>query len=79
MFYDGEIVEEYFTDLMVDDKVIFKIKPVRNLAQENEAWLLNHLKAPDKEAMLYWILVLNQRLSEKSSIILENKICANRH
>ena len=52
VFYDGEIVGEYFTDIIVDDKVIVEIKAVRNLASENEAQLLNYLKASDKEVGL---------------------------
>ena len=49
VFYEGEILGEYFTDVLVDDKVIIKIKAVRRLASENEAQLLNYLKATDKE------------------------------
>ena len=52
MFYEGEIVGEYFTDILVDDKVIVEIKAVRSLASENEAQLLNYLKASDKEVGL---------------------------
>jgi GxxExxY protein len=52
VFYEGEIVGEYFTDIIVADKVIVEIKSVRNLASENEAQLLNYLKATDKEVGL---------------------------
>jgi len=52
VFYEGAIVGEYFTDIIVDDKVIVEIKAVRNLALENEAQLLNYLKATDKEVGL---------------------------
>ena len=52
VFYEGEIVGEYFTDLLVDDKVIVEIKAVKSLASENEAQLLNYLKATDKEVGL---------------------------
>jgi GxxExxY protein len=52
VFYEGEIVGEYFTDILVDDKAIVEIKAVRNLALEHEAQLLNYLKATDKEVGL---------------------------
>ncbi len=52
VFYEDEIVGEYFADIMVDDKVIVEIKATRNLALEHEAQLLNYLKATDKEVGL---------------------------
>jgi GxxExxY protein len=52
VFYEDKIVGEYFADILVDDKVIVEIKAARNLAIENEAQLLNYLKATDKEVGL---------------------------
>jgi len=52
VLYEGEIFGEYFADILVDDKVIVEIKAARNLASENEAQLLNYLKATDKEVGL---------------------------
>lgn len=52
VLYEDEIVGEYFSDILVDDKVIVEIKAARNLALENEAQLLNYLKATDKEVGL---------------------------
>ena len=52
VFYEGEIIGEYFTDILVDDKVIVEIKAVRSIAIENEAQLLNYLIATDKEVGL---------------------------
>ena len=52
VFYEGEVVGEYFTDILVDDKIIVEIKAVRSIAIENEAQLLNYLKATDKEVGL---------------------------
>ena len=37
----GEVVGEYFADLIVERKVILEIKSVRALASEHEAQLLN--------------------------------------
>jgi len=52
VYYEGGIVGEYFTDILVDDKVVVEIKAMRSLASENEAQLLNYLKATDKEVGL---------------------------
>jgi len=45
-------VGEYFADILVDNKVIVEIKAARGLASENEAQLLNYLKATDVEVGL---------------------------
>ena len=50
--YGNEIVGEYFADILVDGKVIVEIKASSNLTLENEAQLLNYLKATDKEVGL---------------------------
>jgi len=52
VFYEDEIVGEYFADILVDGKIIVEIKAARNLILENEAQLLNYLKATDKEVGL---------------------------
>ena len=43
--YKGQIVGEYFADLMVEGRVIVEIKSVANLLKEHQAQLLNYLKA----------------------------------
>ena len=52
VFYENEIVGEYFADILVDNKVIVEIKAAKALALENEAQLLNYLKATDIEVGL---------------------------
>ena len=52
VFYENKIVGEYFADILVDDKVIVEIKASKNLVLDNEAQLLNYLKATDKEVGL---------------------------
>jgi len=49
VFYEKEVVGEYFADMLVDNKVIVEIKAAKSLAAENEAQLLNYLKATDIE------------------------------
>ncbi len=52
VYYDEEIIGEYFADLLVDGKVIVEIKAVKNRIEEHEAQLLNYLKATDIEVGL---------------------------
>jgi GxxExxY protein len=52
VFYEGELVGEYFADLFVDGKIIVEIKAARSLAQEHEAQLLNYLRATNLEVGL---------------------------
>ena len=52
IFYNKKIVGEYFADILVDNKVIVEIKATQSIALENEAQLLNYLKATDKEVGL---------------------------
>ena len=50
--YEDEIIGEYFADILVDNKVIVEIKAAKSLAIENEAQLLNYLKATEIEVGL---------------------------
>jgi len=50
--YENEIVGEYFSDILVDDKIIIEIKAASVLTKDHEAQLLNYLKATDIEVGL---------------------------
>jgi len=52
VFYEGEIIGDYYTDILVDNKVIVEIKASKHLVKENEAQLLNYLKATNSEVGL---------------------------
>jgi len=52
VYYDGQIVGQYYADLVVDDLVIVEIKALRRLLPEHEAQLLNYLKATPYEVGL---------------------------
>lgn len=52
VFYEKEVVGEYFADALIDDKVIVEIKATKTLLSEHEAQLLNYLKATDIEVGL---------------------------
>jgi GxxExxY protein len=45
VYYAGELVGEYFADLLIADAVIVELKAVPMLAEPHEAQLLNYLKA----------------------------------
>jgi len=45
VLYDSLIVGEYFADILVEDKVIIEIKASKSISKENEAQLINYLKA----------------------------------
>jgi len=52
VIYQGEIVGEYYADILVDDKVVVEIKATRALATEHKAQILNYLRATDIEVGL---------------------------
>lgn len=52
VFYDGDIVGQYFADILVNNSLIVEIKATRSLLPEHEAQLLNYLKATDVEVGL---------------------------
>jgi GxxExxY protein len=42
VFYEGEVIGEYYADILVDNKIIVEIKAAKRLVEENEAQLLNY-------------------------------------
>ena len=50
--YKGEIVGEYFADIVVEDAVILELKAVEQLQKIHEAQLLNYLKTTGFKAGL---------------------------
>ena len=52
VYYGGEVVGEYFADLLVAGVVIVELKAVKRLLEEHEAQLLNYLKATSYEVGL---------------------------
>jgi GxxExxY protein len=49
VYYDGQVVGEYFADLLVEKRLIIEIKAVQKLAPEHEVQLVNYLTATDIE------------------------------
>ncbi len=50
--FRGEVVGEYYADLLVENKVIVELKAVKALAPEHQAQLINYLKATGVEVGL---------------------------
>ena len=47
VFYDGQIVGEFFADLLVEDTVLVELKAVNALNNDHLAQCLNYLRATD--------------------------------
>ena len=45
VFYDNQVVGEYYADILVNSRVIVELKTVGNLCPEHSAQLINYLKA----------------------------------
>jgi GxxExxY protein len=52
VYYAGQIIGEYFADLVINDLVILEVKAAKCLVAEHEAQLLNYLKATPYEVGL---------------------------
>lgn len=52
VYYDNEIVVEFFADVLVEDTVIIELKSVRRLVKAHEVQLVNYLVTTGKEVGL---------------------------
>lgn len=52
VYYEDEVVGDYYADLLVDDLVIVEIKSSEGLREEHESQLINYLKATEIEVGL---------------------------
>jgi len=52
VYYDGAVVGEYYADLVVEDLVIVECKAIKQLGDDDEAQLLNYLRATAYEVGL---------------------------
>lgn len=77
VYYKGNLVGDYFADIIVNNEVILELKAASALCEEHECQLLNYLKATDKElGMLFNFgttpqfkrkIFLNENKSRKSA------------
>ena len=52
VYYESQVVGEYFADLCVEDSVIVEVKAAEGLSKAHEAQLTNYLKATAMEVGL---------------------------
>ena len=52
VFYEGEVVGDYFADIVVDGKLPIELKTCQNICDEHVAQTLNYLKATQIEVAL---------------------------
>ena len=52
VYFQGQVVGEYFADLLVNDLVLVELKAASRLLIEHEAQLLNYLRATSYEVGL---------------------------
>ena len=49
VYYENQVVGDYFADIIVNDLIILEIKAAEGLRDENKAQLINYLKATNKQ------------------------------
>lgn len=52
VYFEKEIIGEYYADLIVEDKVIIELKAIQELNKIHETQLVNYLKATEIEVGL---------------------------
>lgn len=52
VYYDGEVVGNYFADILVEDDIIIELKAADSLCEEHDHQLINYLKATNIEVGL---------------------------
>lgn len=52
VYFEGEIIGDYFCDILVNEKVIIELKAIETLNKIHEVQLVNYLKATDIEVGL---------------------------
>jgi GxxExxY protein len=65
VYYEGEIVGDYFADIIVVGKVIVELKTTEALSPSNESQLLNYLKATELEVGLLLNFGVKPQLKRK--------------
>ncbi len=68
VYFDGEVVGEYFTDILVEDEIILEIKALDKIIDAHLAQTLNYLKATDLRIAI--ILNFGKRKLEYERLII---------
>jgi GxxExxY protein len=65
VYYDGQIVGDYFADIIVNNCVIVELKAAETLIGEHELQLINYLKATEMEVGLLLNFGKNPEIKRK--------------
>ena len=49
VYYDNQVIGDFFVDLLIDETVIVELKSVQSLAKEHEVQLVNYLNGLKRE------------------------------
>jgi len=49
VYYDAQVIGDFYVDLFIEDEIIVELKSVQNLAKEHEVQLVNYLNGLRKE------------------------------
>ena len=49
VYYDSQVVGEFYADLFVEDEIIVELKSVQSLAKEHTVQLVNYLNGLEKD------------------------------
>jgi len=52
VYYDNQIVGDFYVDLFIENEIIVELKSVKNLSKENEVQLVNYLNGLRKDISL---------------------------
>jgi len=52
VYYDNQIIGDFYVDLFVEDKIVVELKSVQHLAKEHEVQLVNYLNGLKKDVGL---------------------------
>ena len=66
VYYQGQIVGEYFADLLVEDTVVVELKATSAITEDHKAQLLNYLKATTYEVGLLFNFGPKPEISRKA-------------
>jgi GxxExxY protein len=65
VYYETDLVGDYYADIIVDDKVIIELKAAEGLVEEHEHQLMNYLKATPIEVGLLLNFGTNPQFKRK--------------
>ena len=52
VYYDGQLIGDYYCDLIIDDLILIELKSVENIAIAHQKQTINYLKASEFEVAL---------------------------